>query len=101
MDYVVTRSTHLVLDSLVLGPLAIVFGLVQDATIPLEGDVLPDLDVLLSPPELLQLLLQIFDQILGQGSFAASPVLAHTTSCLRRAQVQMLDDLVLGDVVLV
>lgn len=82
MDDVVTRGPHLVLDGLVLGPLSVVFGLVQDAAIPLEGDVLPDLDVLLGPPELLQLLLQIFDQILGEGSFAASTA-AAATSCLR------------------
>jgi hypothetical protein len=98
MDNIIAALFHLIFDCLILSSLSVIFCLIQDSSISCECNMLSYLDILFSSFELFQLLLQIINNVLGQGSFAAGSMF-HST--LRRTKIEMLHDFVFGDIILV
>ena len=62
-----------------------------------HGKVLPRLEVLLLSSELLKVFLDALNEILCDGSLGVSAMLANPNARLRVAQVELLEDLILGE----
>ena len=63
MDHLVALVDHVILYCLISGFLAVLFGLIEDASVTAEGDMLPDFDIFLGPLQLFELFFEVFNQI--------------------------------------